>query len=289
MAFSAPSSTVPSVRGIDPVAERYDRPFLFYALATAIPWACWFAAAYLSNLDTQTAVLRWWTAALTVAGLVAPVAVLAALVARRPELRADVLHRLRWPREAPPGFIALAFLLAPASILAATAVSLLFGYSPEQFLLRGGYTFSAGLLPVWVTLAGAAVLEEIAWHGYGTDTLVRRFRVFSASMLFTVIWALWHLPLGFINGYYHEEVVELGWIHTLNFPMSMVAFVVLMNWLYYRAGRSILVPIAFHLTANFANEVLLTDPDTKLIQTGLLLVLAAVVVVKDRDLFFGRP
>ena len=54
-------------------------------------------------------------------------------------------------------------------------------------------------------------------------------RVFTASMVFTVVWALWHLPLFFIDGYYHNEVVEQGWISALNFPLSMVAFVLLMN------------------------------------------------------------
>lgn len=75
----------------------------------------------------------------------------------------------------------------------------------------------------------------------------------------------------------------------LNFPLSMVAFVLLMNWLYFRGGRSILIPIVFHLTANLVNEIFLTDPDTKIIQTGLLLVVAAVVVWRDRELFFARP
>ncbi|MBD3943800.1 CPBP family intramembrane metalloprotease [Microbacterium sp. NEAU-LLC] len=278
-----------SYRGIDAIAERYDRPVLFYVLATAIPWACWFGAAALSNLEAQTPPVQWSTAALSVAGLVAPVGVVAWLVRKRPELRADIRARLAWPRGTRPFFIVAAFLLLPASILVAQAISLLLGYSPEQFLLRGGYTFTAGLLPVWVTLLAAAVLEEFAWHGYGTDTLVRRMPVLAASLLFTVIWALWHLPLSFIDGYYHQKVVESGWLHTLNFPLSMVAFVVLMNWLYYRAGRSILIPIVFHITANFANEVFLTHPDTKLIQTALLLILAAVVVVRDRTLFLARP
>src|SRR5690625_6394224 len=59
-----------------------------------------------------------------------------------------------------------------------------------------------------MTLLGAAILEEFAWHGYGTDTLIRRMNVFAASMLFTFIWFLWHIPLAFIDGYYHNEVVE---------------------------------------------------------------------------------
>ena len=276
-------------RPIDPVSSQYDRPVLFFVLATAIPWAFWFAAAYLSNLPEQTPVVQWWTAALGLAGLIAPVFVVVWMVRNRPALKADIQRRLVWPRGIRWGFVAGALLLLLGSLLAAQAISLLFGYSPEQFLLRGGFTFSAGLLPVWVTLLGAALFEEVAWHSYGTDALIARMRVFSASLLFTVIWALWHLPLAFINGYYHQEVVETGWLHTLNFPLSMIAFVLIMNWLYFRTGRSILITVLFHATANVVNEMFLTHEDSKLIQTALLLIVAAIVVVRDRALFFGRP
>lgn len=286
---SAPSQSRGDGRPIAPVATRYDRPVLFYVLATAIPWAFWFAAAYLSHLPEQTSAVQVWTAVLGLAGLVAPVFVVVGLVRNRPELRADIRRRLVWPAGARWGFVAGALVLLLASLLAAQAISLLFGYSADQFLLRDGFTFSAGLLPVWVTLLGAALFEEVAWHSYGTDALVARMRVFTASMLFTVIWALWHLPLAFIDGYYHSEVVETGWLHTLNFPLSMVAFVLIMNWLYFRTGRSILITVVFHATANVVNEVFMTHEDTKIIQTALLLIVAAIVVVRDRDLFFGRP
>lgn len=275
--------------GFDHIVAHYNHPVLFYALAAIFPWAFWFAAAYLSNLHDQTPTVRATTTLLSVAGLISPVAVAAALIWRRPQLRADVVHRLSWPQNSNWLLIACAFLLVPASVYAATAVSVLFGYSTEQFQLRGGYTFSAGLLPVWVTLLGAAVLEELAWHSYGTDTLIRRMRIFSASMVFTAFWVLWHLPLSFINGYYHNEVVKSGWLHTLNFPLSVVAFVLLMNWLYFRTGRSILVPVIFHASANFANEIFRTDPDTKIFQTGLLLIVSVAVVLLDRTLFFQRP
>lgn len=281
--------TSPPARGIDPLAYHYDRPVLFYALATAIPWACWFAAAYLSRRAEQTFSVQIWTTILSVAGLIAPVAVVAWLLRNKPALRADVRRRLGWPTGIRWRYLAAALLLLPGSLLTAQAVSLLFGYGADQFLLRGGYTFTAGLLPVWVTLLGAAIFEEVAWHGYGTDSLVARMRVFTASMLFTVVWALWHLPLSFIDGYYHNEVVQQGWLHTLNFPASMIAFVLLTNWLYFRTGRSILLAVVFHITANFANEMFLTNPDTKIIQTALLLIVSAVVVIKDRRLFFGRP
>lgn len=276
-------------RGIDTVAYQYNRPVLFYVLATAIPWACWFAAAYLSHLPNQTPGVLAATLVLSVLGLLAPLGVVIALVWGKPILRGDIWRRLAWPVTAPWHLVACAFLLLPASLFLAQAVSLLFGYDASQFQLRDGYTFSAGLLPVWVTLLGAAVVEELAWHSYGTDTLIRRMTVFTASMLFTVIWVFWHVPLSFIEGYYHNEVVKSGLLHTLNFPASMVAFVLLMNWLYFRCGRSILVPIIFHISANFSAEMFMTDPDSKVIQTGVLLVVSVVVVIRERDLFFARP
>ena len=97
------------------------------------------------------------------------------------------------------------------------------------------------------------------------------------------------MPLGFIKGYYQAEVVDEGLIHTLNYTVSLIPFVILMNWLYYRASRSVLVAIVFHLVANFGNELFLTHPDTKVIQTALLLVLSVVVVWRDRELFLTPP
>lgn len=100
---------------------------------------------------------------------------------------------------------------------------------------------------------------------------------------------MWHLPLASIQGYYQAEVVETGWLTTVNFLVSIFPFVLLMNWVYYRTGRNIMVAIVFHLTANFGNEIFATHPDTKAIQTGLLLALCAVVLWRERALFFVRP
>jgi len=65
--------------------------------------------------------------------------------------------------------------------------------------------------------------------------------------------------------------------------------VLVMNWLYYRCGRSILVPVIFHASANMSAELFMTHPDSKLIQTGVLLIFSAAIVIRDRSLFFDRP
>ncbi|MFC2327072.1 MAG: CPBP family intramembrane glutamate endopeptidase, partial [Prevotella histicola] len=60
------------------------------------------------------------------------------------------------------------------------------------------------------------------------------------------------------------------------------------NWLYYKTNRNILVAITFHITAGYFNEIFSTHPDSKCIQTVLLLIASVIIVIKDRRLFFSR-
>ncbi len=275
-------------QALDPIIKRYRHPWLFFGLSTAIPWALWFTAGYLSHRPDNS---PWVNIAIVVCelgGLLAPVFVAAVLIARA-GLVSDALGRLTKLRRIHPGFGLFAAFGLPLALLLGTVISLPLGYSPEQFLLRGGFTFTAGLVPVWVPLTLAPILEELAWHGYGTDALVARWSVFKSSMVFAVIWAFWHLPLASIKGYYQAEVVETGWLSTANFLVSIFPFMILMNWIYYRCDRNILIAIVFHLSANFGNEIFQTHPDTKAIQTAILLIVSGFVLWHDRKLFFTRP
>ncbi|MGB7447994.1 MAG: hypothetical protein WA892_02585 [Ornithinimicrobium sp.] len=164
---------------------RYPRPGLFFLLATVIPWALWIPAAWASRQGPDGAVL---VSVLGIAGLFAPLGVVGWMSRGEPELRRDMLHRLGLG-QVRPIWVLIACGLMPAGILVATAISLAFGYSPDQFLLRGGVTFAVGLIPGWVVLVLAPVVEELAWHSYGTDALRTRFTVFTTSMVFAVIWA----------------------------------------------------------------------------------------------------
>ena len=84
-------------------------------------------------------------------------------------------------------------------------------------------------------------------------------------------------------------MVDEGWATGLNFIVSIFAFVLLMNWVYMRSGRCIGIAVLFHLAANFGNEVLRTDPGTKIIQTAVLAALCAAVLWKDRALVLAWP
>ena len=268
--------------------ERYRYPGRFYILATCLPWALWFAAGYISRIPPLDDRHLKMASLVAFLGLLSPMVVAFWLIRKDPELRADVLGRLLNFGSARPLYYVLACLLMPASILLAQAISLLFGYSAAQFVITGHFTFSSGVFPVWFMLLIAPTIEELAWHSYGTDCLRSRMNLFYTSLLFGVYWAVWHMPLAGIRDYYQSNLVATGWLYGVNFLVSILPFVLLMNWLYYKTQRNILVAIVFHITAVYFNEIFATHPDSKVIQTILLLILAAVLVIRDRDFFFGR-
>ena len=270
------------------IIKSYKSPFAFYALSIVIPWTFWFLAGYISHMEPQTARHEWATGLLSFAGLLAPVIIAISYIFPDKQLRTDFMGRFFNFKSIRGEYILMTFFLMLVSILAAQAVSLLFGYSAGQFALRGSYTFTSALFPVWFLLVIAPLLEELAWHSYGTDSLLSRFNLFTASLLFAIFWGFWHFPLSFIRDYYHSNLVESGMIYSVNFIVSLIPFVLIMNWLYYKTHRNILLPIIFHITAGFFNEIFATHPMSKVIQTGLLLMLSVYLVIKDKELFFQK-
>ena len=176
----------------------------------------------------------------------------------------------------------------PASILFAQAISLLFGYSASQFLITGNYTFSSGIFPVLFLLIVAPIIEELAWHSYATDALRNKLNLFNTSFIFSLFWGIWHIPLSTINHYYQSNIIETGWVHGANFLVSIFPFVFIMNWLYYKTGRNIVIPIIFHITAGYFNEIFATHPDSKIIQTIILIFIAIFIVAKEKAFFFTK-
>jgi membrane protease YdiL (CAAX protease family) len=270
------------------IIARYKHPVRFYLIATVIPWAFWFTAGYVSHITPYDDKYLQIASIIGLIGLLAPLAVAWWYISRDDELRADVLSRFFNFKAVKPIYLLATCFLMLTSILLAQAISLLCGYSASQFVITGHFTFTSGIFPVWFMLIMAPVVEELAWHSYGTDSLRSKMNLFKVSLLFGAFWGIWHVPLSTMRGYYQSNLVETGWIHGVNFLVSIIPYVLLMNWLFYRTGRNIVVAIVFHITAGYFNEIFATHPDSKIIQTVILLVVAAFVVVKERRLFFER-
>ncbi len=270
------------------IIEKYNRPVFFYGLSLLIPWVFWFAAAYISHMTERNSLLIFAQAGLSILGLLAPVFVAAYLFLLDKELCSDLKKRILSQKGFSPIYTLFAFSLIFISIVIAQFISLLLGHGIDQFYISGTPGFTSAVFSPWFILLFAPVVEELAWHSYGTDTLRQRFNLFTTSMIFALYWVFWHVPLSFINGYYHSNVVAEGLLYSLNFIFSLFVFVVLMNWLYYKTNRNIFITIIFHCSANVANEIFATHPDSKVIQTVLLLITAIIVLVKEKEMFFKK-
>jgi membrane protease YdiL (CAAX protease family) len=264
---------------------KYKHPVTFYVLSTVIPWTFWFIAGKLSREANPNTLL---ISILGFIGLLAPMIVAFWLIHKETGLKKDLGSRTFNFKNIKPVYLFLTAFLMLASILLAQAISLLFGYSADQFTITGHYTFSSGVFPVWFLLIMAPVIEELGWHTYGTDVLRAKFNLFYTSIIFALYWGIWHIPLSTIKNYYQSNLVETGWIYGVNFLVSIFPFVIIMNWLYYKANRNIIVPIIFHITAGYFNEIFATHPMSKVIQTGILLLFAIIIVMKEKKFFFNK-
>lgn len=268
------------------IIKKYQHPLRFYMLATLLPWACWLIAAYLSHSNSGgTTILQ---SIFAFAGLLFPIVIAYLMTLPDRELQQDLFGRFFNFKQIKLRYWFVTFFSMLISILLAQAISLLFGYSSSQFHLAKSFSFTSGIFPVWFLLVAAPLLEELAWHSYGTDSLRSRFNLFNTSILFALFWGIWHMPLSLIKDYYHSNLVETGLIYSLNFFISLFPFVLIMNWLYYKTGRNITVTIIFHITAGFFNEIFSTHPMSKVIQTGLLVLFSIYLITNDKKYFFNK-
>jgi D-alanyl-D-alanine carboxypeptidase len=141
---------------------------------------------------------------------------------------------------------------------------------------------------IFIPLLLAPILEELGWRGYGVDSLRSHFNLFTTSLIFGFLWGLWHLPLFFIKGYYHNQLYELGTVYVVNFFVSVMVVAFLMNWIYYQTDRSIPALILFHSVLNLSSILLRTDPFTKCITTILLSVTLIIVISLNSSFFFDN-
>jgi uncharacterized protein len=224
------------------------------------------------------------------AGLFGPfcAALIMIFASKNEALRKDLLSRVRFCT-IKPKFLAVIALLMPFTVFLATGLSLLFGYSAEQVafsreihLLKGHGL--VGLLVVFM----APVFEELGWRGYGVDSLRSYLDLFRTTILFAVLWSTWHMPLFFIDGYYHHELWNTSMFCVVNFFLSVVPGAALMNWIYYKNDRSIIAAILFHFMMNLSAILFQTEQFTKCLVTMLMVMFSVGVFVKDRQFFFTK-
>lgn len=246
--------------------EHYNKPRTFYLTSFVFSAFFFFVCAYLSHQE-QTSFILILENILAIIGVSMPAFVALWLMKKDATLWQDLKMRATRFDSSFWKYLLRILLLTFGSLLFAQLLSLPLGYSRNQFIITGNPSFSTFLFSTWFIIIFAAIVEELAWHSYGIDSLRRKFSLLATNLIFALYWVAWHLPLAAVKGYYHSNLVTEGRIYSLNFVLSALVFVFLINWLYYKSGRNLWIAVLFHVFANVGNELFSTHPDSKIIQT----------------------
>ena len=257
---------------------RY-RPVLFFFLAYLFTWIFWIPAIFVPEDPA---------AGLMVVGLVAPavVSTVFVLVSGSDILKQDLKNKLigfykvRWRN------VFLAILLFAGVVAGSILLSLAFGQSTDQFSFTKDFSFTGvGIGSALITVTLASIIEEVGWKGYCEDSIGNYMNWFWESMIFGALWSLWHLPLIFIRGTYQAGLM-VNPLYVVNFFISGIPLGFIITWVYLVRDRSILACMIFHLFVNFMQEKIAMTPETKCVETIVVTIAAAVIVIANRDMFF---
>ncbi len=262
-------------------------PKAYFVLTFIATYALWFAGAWVSFQDGISGLYMLFM----LPGMMAPfiISAVMTIVSKNHELMKDYVNRLINPRLIQLKMLPAFFLIMPLSVLASMVLSLPFGESIYQFQFAKDFSFSSGFVPVLLLLVLAATFEELGWRQYGFDSLQSRYNLFTASIIFGILWSLWHLPLIFVNNSYQYEIFHKSIWFGLNFFISIIPMGVIISWICIKNRKSVIAAILFHFMINMSQEMWAISQMTKCIETVVLTVVAAVIVILDKDIFFSPP
>jgi len=248
---------------------------LYFAIAFGFAWGCW----GLAIAAQRAALPPIAVGAPQVLGAFAPLFATLILTALQGTTREFFARALR-PKV---GWHRVVFaLFAPAILmLGAVAIHVALGAPAPQFPLLWQWPWVAVNF-VAVLLIGGPLGEEFGWRGFALPALQERFGALSSGLLLGAIWALWHLPLFWMQGTAQAPIP-----FALFFAMTL-ALGVIYTWLFNSTGGSVLLCILFHASINTWSGPLRVLPsatgDLRPYEISTVLVWAAALFL----IFTGR-
>ena len=260
------------------------KPVKYYLTTFILSYILWAAGAAASHTARGSFYM-----VLMLIGLLMPFIISLVMTFRGGKaMRKDFFSRLIDIRRINMKIMPVFFLIMPASVIISILISIPFGGSPDQLQTAEGFSFSTGVVPVLTVLLMAACFEEMGWRGYAFDSLLSRYNYFKSSLIFSILWSLWHLPLILVKGSYQYEIMQENIIYGINFFISIIPMGLIISWICIKNRKSIFAAVVFHFIVNMSQEILNISQTGKCIQTAVLTVFTVLIVLYDRKLFFSR-
>lgn len=116
--------------------------------------------------------------------------------------------------------------------------------------------------------------EEVGWRGFALPRFQNKLNALTSSLVLTVFWAVWHLPLFFYRpGYTNMDIVGIfGWV------LSLLTGSILLTWLYNSSKASILICAIFHSTIDIAFTADIADKNV-INYMGFLITIWGILII----------
>ncbi|NTU78947.1 MAG: CPBP family intramembrane metalloprotease [Chloroflexales bacterium] len=177
----------------------------------------------------------------------------------------------------------LALLLLPVAGLAGIIALRVLGEPWPSFpRTEPPLTLLQDLLFVFVStiLYGGGLAEEPGWRGFALPRLQERFDPLTASVILSIAWSIWYVPLHLMTAATSGLPVTHGLVSGLSLRLlSILPMMIAYTWLYNRSRGSLLLLVIMH--ASVTNTLGWWLPITGGLYLGVY-ALVPVLVVMDR-------
>lgn len=253
--------------------SRMSSPWFYFALAMGWSWVFWITDIALGlGVDSSLGLV------LGLLGLVGPMVagIASTYLSRGKEGRRDYWMRIIDPRRIRGVWWAVIFLFVPVLMGLAALIDVSLGGSTQPFREAAAPFLAAPgtLIPFAIVIFFYGPFpEEFGWRGYVLDRLQERWSALKASLTLGAIWAIWHVPLFFIQGtYQYDKGAWSAWFWL--FEIGIIPLTVVMTWVFNNTQRSTLAVMLFHFMVVFTDDFLNQSPGTYIWSTVLWIVAA---------------
>ena len=249
------------------------RPLVvFYLLATAVSWSFWLPLMIYNGHHVEQSSLKY----LHLLGELGP-AISAIICCRyfggQPALGTLIKRCLLW--RVPLQWHGVAWLSPFALLAIALWIASLWGEGGLHGTLIQNSDYAELPLAIYwfCLLIFYGFGEEIGWRGFALPLLQNRYSAIYSSIIVSVLWAIWHLPLFWFSAGFSSYGIGsiIGWY------AGLLTGSILLSWLINHTRGSIFLAAGFHATMNVAFTAPISELAITLIG-GLITVWAVAVL-----------
>ncbi|MGD0036364.1 MAG: type II CAAX endopeptidase family protein [Bacteroidota bacterium] len=232
---------------------KYNRLFVFLISTFFITWICWWSLVILvtNNILSYGQVL--FTLLFVIGGLGPTVSAFLSIAIAKGNIGFREYNKCLFKWRLNVFWFVIPFVIVFGIAFVSIGLNMLmikgFNLNLQRWYM---------IIPFFILMVIGGGLEELGWRGIALPELENKFTPLMSSLILSIIWTLWHLPLFFIKG-----TNQYG-CSFLIFYLGVIGLTLILTWIYNQT-ESLLICIVFHASYNMVAAMGLT---TVLVQPG---------------------